>query len=824
MRQMTLKALTLSLLITLLSIPFCTAAENINLSNMNYDELVSLKDQINLAIWNSAEWEEVTVPQGVWQIGTDIPVGHWEISAADGVYTNIIYGSTLDESGTNISYDSNDRVYEFINSPTYEFYNENEHRTIIDIDMKDGAYVVVDNGSAVFSPYSGKQALGFKNMKKSVPAIEATPVIEYVYITPEPAAETEPVIEYIYITPEPTAVPTPTPVPTAEPTPVIEYVYITPEPAAQTAAVPAEAESYQSLTHDELVTLRDSIDAQIKELERQYAIENGNRIIDLGTDHLALYEKQKMALEPTVKRVVEDAPESTALVWSSSDEAVATVSSSGQITAVASGEAVITCKAEDDEFIFASVAVTVGSRVTALGLTEEVLTLHIVGDEAESHQISAILTPENAACQDVIWTSSDESVATVDENGMITAKNPGKVVIRATSAEEVPKDQKPKTRSCDVTVVQAVESIMLDQTELSIKKGATASLKKTVLPESATNKKVTWESSNKDIATISSEGQITAKACGTCTITCIADDGSGVTAACEVTVYQPVTSLKPEKTSMNAYMGMDPVQVVVAVSPADATNPALSWLSSEESIATVDENGFVTAIAGGSCKIICTTCDGTEKTAEISVLIPSISVEQNNYIVTEKSGLTIPLKYFGKDISALTATSGNKSILTTNLSTSNDDNGNEIGNLKIIPEKTGKTTVTLNDGSGEKNAVKLNIEIAASATYNSTSYPSAPYKDIMRYPKEHDGKTYQIYGKVQQKLTSNSYVFLLVRVGNNHYAVSYYDWAVDASVIEDDYVTIFGTCTGTYSYETVRGDENTIPAITAEKIKIGRKK
>jgi len=536
-----------------------------------------------------------------------------------------------------------------------------------------------------------------------------------------------------------------------------------------------------------------------------------------------LFPKQTTTLTAEVERIIDSAPETTTFTWSSSDETIVTVSAKGMITAVSTGEATITCSASDDEFIFASVPVLVGPRVSAVSLSTENLTLHLsdADNTASVHQIQATISPDDALCQDIIWTSSDESIATVDENGLIHALKPGTVTIRATSAEIPAKDQKAKTRSCSVTVIRDVASIELSEPSLRIKKTGTATLKATVLPENASNQKISWESSDSSIASITSAGQITAKTCGACTITAKATDGSEVLATCELTVFQPVTSLKPAQTSIKAFLGSAPTQAEVSVSPSDATDKSLTWSSSNPEIATVDEFGNVTAVSGGSCKIICTSNDGTNKSAEISVLVPSISVEKTDYVVTEKKGLTIPLKYFGQDIGKLKLSVTNRSFFTAKLEA--DDEPCII----IKPERTGKTTITLNDSTNEKNAVKLNIEISSSASFDSTAYPRASYEKILRYPEQHNGKQYQIYGKVLQKTEASSYTILRVGTSGGFYDsvfyVTYSQSDIDASVIEEDYVTIHGICNGTQTYESIWGQSITIPYIIAERIKIGRK-
>ena len=92
-----------SIILIFLSVSFAGSA--FDLSALTYNELVALKDQINLAMWNSQEWQEVEVPKGVYVIGEDIPVGKWTIKAADGISAFVCWGDVLDDAGTDLSYD-----------------------------------------------------------------------------------------------------------------------------------------------------------------------------------------------------------------------------------------------------------------------------------------------------------------------------------------------------------------------------------------------------------------------------------------------------------------------------------------------------------------------------------------------------------------------------------------------------------------------------------------------------------------------------------------------------------------------------------------------
>lgn len=151
-KNITVAVLTLALLI----LPIIGCAEAFDLSGLSYEELVALKDQINLAMWESEEWEEVYVPQGVYQVGVDIPAGHWTIKATEGNRTKTTWCTKLDASGKNVDFTGTMFDIENIYSPTWFSFNANEHVTFVDYDLKDGQYLIIENGTAIFTPYEGK--------------------------------------------------------------------------------------------------------------------------------------------------------------------------------------------------------------------------------------------------------------------------------------------------------------------------------------------------------------------------------------------------------------------------------------------------------------------------------------------------------------------------------------------------------------------------------------------------------------------------------------------------------------------------------------------
>lgn len=159
-----MKKVVAIIFIVLLSLPLLSLAEVPDISNLTFDELVALKEQLNLAIWNSQEWQEVTVPAGIWTIGEDIPAGYWTVTPKDAI-ASFWYGDKLNEAKTDAGYgwDYNTGVAVTLNGKVNKDgswkYPDEQHQ--ISIDMKEGMYVKL-KCSYIFTPYIGKPDLGFK--------------------------------------------------------------------------------------------------------------------------------------------------------------------------------------------------------------------------------------------------------------------------------------------------------------------------------------------------------------------------------------------------------------------------------------------------------------------------------------------------------------------------------------------------------------------------------------------------------------------------------------------------------------------------------------
>ena len=214
-------------------------------------------------------------------------------------------------------------------------------------------------------------------------------------------------------------------------------------------------------------------------------------------------------------------------------------------------------------------------HVESITLDHKTLTIQ-VGEKAT---LKATLVPANATNQKVTWTSSAEGIATVSSSGVVTAANAGNAVITARAEDGG------MTATCKVSVVIPVTGVSLNETEVELVVGETKTLKATVEPDNATNKNVTWKSSNTGVAEVSSGGVVTAKASGTAVITVTTQDGKK-TADCEVAVYDPVTSIALNKTETVLAVGQ--TETLVPSFEPEGAKAVVSWSSSNSAAAEVD--------------------------------------------------------------------------------------------------------------------------------------------------------------------------------------------------------------------------------------------
>ena len=314
--------------------------------------------------------------------------------------------------------------------------------------------------------------------------------------------------------------------------------------------------------------------------------------------------------------------------------------------------------------------------------------------EGENHTLTATISPSNAENQKVLWSSNNSAVASV-KDGIVTAIKVGIATITAKS------DDGGKTATCTVTVEAKtipVTGVALDKTSYEMTEGDEVTLTATVSPENATNKNVSWSSSNTSVATVGN-GKVKALKAGTATITVKTEDGNK-TATCEITVnakVYPVTGVTLDKTSYEMTEG-DEVTLTATVSPENATNKNVSWSSSNAAVASVD-NGKVTALKAGTTIITVKTEDGN-KTATCTVTVEAktipvtgVALDKTSYEMTEGDEVTLTAT-----VSPENATNKNVSWSSSNAAVASVDNG------KVTALKAGTTIITVKTEDGNKTA------------------------------------------------------------------------------------------------------------------------
>lgn len=280
------------------------------------------------------------------------------------------------------------------------------------------------------------------------------------------------------------------------------------------------------------------------------------------------------------------------------------------LTPLKCGETVLTITSQADPTVAKKFRVVVFQPVTRLTLTTDEKTVAV----GKSISLTPVFTPDDAQLKAVYWTSANEKLAIVDTNGTVTGVKKGNVRITATAM-----DGSNVRANISIKVVQEAETIQLNNAEATVDVGKTVMLKATVLPKETDNKKVTWKSSNESVATVNAKGRVTGVALGDCEIICTSDTNGDVQAKAIVHVQQPVTKLT-FGPSPEVYTG-ETAQLTWTTEPENATNPAVSFKSSNEKILTVDGNGVVTGVKAGKAYVNAVTLDGSNRKAKMQIRI-----------------------------------------------------------------------------------------------------------------------------------------------------------------------------------------------------------
>lgn len=342
--------------------------------------------------------------------------------------------------------------------------------------------------------------------------------------------------------------------------------------------------------------------------------------------------------------------------------------------------------------------------------------------KGQSIKLKTKIKPSKAS-KKLKWTSSKKKVVSVSKKGVIKGKKKGKAVITVTATDG--------TGICDkltVTVGYPVTGITFtnsdDLTEMQVGKSVT--IKKTITPSNASNKKVYWTTSDKEVATVSTRGTVKAKSNGDVTITAQAADGSGVKAKYSIHVVTKVSSISLDTDSDSPYITKLSSGVFVkkginfyaaaTISPETASDKSLSWSSSNDSVASVDQDGYISPQGDGIAKITVQALDGSNKKAVYTVMVAEIASSDAEFVAHRGRSELAP----------------DNSLAALRAGLESDAVGIETD---IHPTTDGQFAVCHDNSL--KDSCGVDVDISSLTLAQATSYVITSGNNITSYPNEH---------------------------------------------------------------------------------------
>jgi len=440
--------------------------------------------------------------------------------------------------------------------------------------------------------------------------------------------------------------------------------------------------------------------------------------ITLDKSEAAVKKKSTITLTPTVyPSTLED----KSVKWKSSDKTIATVSSAGVVKGVKSGVVTITCTSNATG-LSATCTVTVGT----VSLNKTSVTV----DQGKTVTLKPTVYPTSLEDKSVKWKSSDKSVATVTSAGKVKGVKAGVATITCTSVATG------LSATCTVTV----PGIAFDPSEVVVRKKKTLTLTPIFYPETVEDKSVTWETSDKTIATISSVGVVTGVKSGVVTITCTSK-ATGLSATCKVTVGtitldQSEVIIRKKNT----------VTLTPAVYPTSLEDKSVTWESSDESVATVSDDGVVTGVKSGVVTITCTS-NATGLSATCKVIVGTITLSKSSATIIVGNTVTLTPTVYPTTLEdqSVTWKSSNTKVAT-------------VKNGKVKAVKAGTATITCtSNATGLSTTCKITVKKSASArTIDGEDAELTDIEIVEEKPAaEEPFDVYDLLGhKVRQQVTS----------------------------------------------------------------------
>jgi len=321
------------------------------------------------------------------------------------------------------------------------------------------------------------------------------------------------------------------------------------------------------------------------------------------------------------------------ITWTTSNPLIVKVDHEGNIEASATGDAIIMATTEDGKTTAECKILVSLPSITGLDIDKKNIQV-LIGEDV---QFKAVTTPPNAQPEEMIWSSSDNSVATISSSGIAKTLKPGKTTIKVTNKSGL------VSATTELTVLAIkVQSIQLNNSIINLTKGAKSKISYTVLPANATDKAVTFSIANKEIASIDASGTVTAIADGETIVTISSNDGAANSKITIKVTPVKVTSINLSKTQLQLLLG-ESETITTNIFPLNAENKDVSWKSSNPLVVTVDKTGKINPIALGNAIITATTTDGgftANCNVEISTIdkFIKIAAKPNGIMSSSSSG------------------------------------------------------------------------------------------------------------------------------------------------------------------------------------------
>ena len=408
-----------------------------------------------------------------------------------------------------------------------------------------------------------------------------------------------------------------------------------------------------------------------------------------------------LALNGTAKlsyQCVPSDPYTSALAevaFASSDTSVATVDEEGNVRGIRYGTATITARSADGKQAVCTVTVE-RPKVTDVRLNKTKATLNA----GATLQLAGTVLPASAE-EEITWSSSNASVASVSASGKVTAKKGGTAEIRAKAGSV--------TAKCTVTVRKAPSSVKFSSGSVTITEGSSKTLK-AVLSPSGSKTSLTWKSSNPKVAQVSDSGKVTAKARGTATITVTTTNGKK--ASCKVTVKAPSPkSIKLSSKTLKLETG-GKKRLTYTFSPENAQGK-VTWKSSKPSVASVNSKGQITAKRVGKTTITARVSSKVTARCTVTVAKKPSSIKLKKTSLTLKRGSTAKLSYSFSPSNSYATVKWSSSSKAVTVKSDGTIAAKAIGRAKI--------TVRTSNGKKASCTVKVTAPDAKSMKLKTTS-------------------------------------------------------------------------------------------------------